>query len=223
MKQRLILTLSIGLLAAAQVSALDLTSDQDKLSYALGQQIGEQISKYLKQQKTDIDKEIFSTGIVDALYEKQSLMTHAEIGQAIIKSKESQKKAMEQQTKDGEAFLAANTKKEGVITLKSGLQYKVITAGTGKTPKATDKVTTHYRGTLIDGTEFDSSYKRKAPASFPVNGVIAGWTEALQLMKEGAKWQLFIPSNLAYGAHGAGANIGPNATLIFDIELISVD
>jgi FKBP-type peptidyl-prolyl cis-trans isomerase FklB len=124
--------------------------------------------------------------------------------------------------KEGEAFLVENKKKQGVKTLPSGLQYKVIKEGTGKKPKLGDTVTAHYWGTLIDGTEFDSSYKRGQPANFPVSGVIPGWTEALQLMGEGAKWQLFIPSNLAYGERGAGAGIGPNATLIFEIELISV-
>jgi FKBP-type peptidyl-prolyl cis-trans isomerase FklB len=109
-----------------------------------------------------------------------------------------------------------------VKTLPSGLQYKEIAPGTGKSPKTTDTVTTHYKGALIDGTEFDSSYKRGEPVSFPVSGVIAGWTEALQLMKEGAKWQLFVPSNLAYGERGAGREIGPNATLIFEVELISI-
>jgi len=123
--------------------------------------------------------------------------------------------------KEGETFLAENMKKEGVKTLASGLQYKVITEGTGKMPKATDTVTTNYRGTLVDGTEFDSSYKRGEPATFPVNGVIAGWTEALQLMKTGAKWQLFVPSNLAYGERGTGP-IGPNAVLLFEVELISI-
>jgi FKBP-type peptidyl-prolyl cis-trans isomerase len=125
--------------------------------------------------------------------------------------------------KEGEAFLAENKKKEGVVTLPSGLQYKVITAGTGKKPKATDTVTTQYRGTLIDGTEFDSSYKRGQPTTFPVAGVITGWTEALQLMPVGSKWQLFIPSNLAYGPRGAGHLIGPNATLVFEVELLSIE
>lgn len=124
--------------------------------------------------------------------------------------------------KEGEEFLAANKEKEGVITTASGLQYKVITEGTGRTPKATDTVETNYRGTLIDGKEFDSSYSRGQTATFPVSGVIKGWTEALLLMKEGAKWQLFIPPDLAYGARGAGGDIGPNATLIFDIELIAI-
>ena len=140
----------------------------------------------------------------------------------MAKQEELNKKLGEKNKKEGEVFLAENKKKEGVKTLPSGLQYKVIKAGTGKKPKLTDTVTTNYRGTLIDGTEFDSSYRRGQPASFPVNGVIPGWTEALQLMEEGAKWQLFVPPNLAYGDRGAGRQIGPNATLIFEVELISI-
>jgi len=139
------------------------------------------------------------------------------------KQAEKTKQLAEINKKEGEAFLAENKKKEGVKTLPSGLQYKILTEGSGKTPKETDTVTTHYRGTLIDGTEFDSSFKRGQPASFTVNGVIKGWTEALQLMKEGSKWQLFIPSDLAYGDRGAGGQIGPHATLIFEVELISID
>jgi len=129
----------------------------------------------------------------------------------------------EKNKKEGEIFLEANKKKEGVQTLPSGLQYKVLKAGAGKKPTATDTVTVHYRGTLIDGKEFDSSYQRGKPVTFPVNGVIPGWTEALPLMEEGAKWELFIPSNLAYGERGAGRDIGPNATLIFEVELISIE
>ena len=129
----------------------------------------------------------------------------------------------EKNKKEGEIFLETNKKKEGVQTLPSGLQYKVLKAGAGKKPTATDTVTVHYRGTLIDGKEFDSSYRRGKPATFPVNGVIPGWTEALQLMEEGAKWELFIPSNLAYGERSAGGDIGPNATLIFEVELISIE
>lgn len=121
-----------------------------------------------------------------------------------------------------EKFLMENKAKEDVKTLPSGLQYKVIKDGTGKTPKLTDTVSTHYRGTLLDGTEFDSSYKRNEPAEFPVSGVIKGWTEALQLMKEGAKWVLYVPPKLAYGERGAGGIIGPNETLIFEIELLKV-
>jgi FKBP-type peptidyl-prolyl cis-trans isomerase FklB len=133
-----------------------------------------------------------------------------------------QKELGEKNKKEGEAFLAENKKKEGVTTLPSGLQYKIMKEGDGQIPKSTDTVTVHYRGTLIDGTEFDSSYTRGQPATFPVKGVIAGFSEALQLMKVGSKWQLFIPSNLAYGERGAGDDIGPNASLIFDIELISI-
>ena len=124
--------------------------------------------------------------------------------------------------KEGEEFLAANKSKEGVVTLPSGLQYKVLKEGTGPKPSATDSVACNYRGTLINGTEFDSSYKRGQPATFAVNGVIKGWTEALQLMPVGSKWQLFIPADLAYGERGAGADIGPNSTLIFEVELLSI-
>ena len=122
----------------------------------------------------------------------------------------------------GEKFLAENATKEGVTTTASGLQYKVLTEGTGKSPKATDTVLVHYAGTLLNGTEFDSSYKRKEPIEFPLNGVIAGWTEGVQLMKEGAKFRFFIPSKLAYGTRGAGRDIGPNQTLIFEVELLKV-
>ena len=132
------------------------------------------------------------------------------------------KAAAEKNSKDGEAFLAENKKKDGVKSTASGLQYKVIKAGDGVMPKGTDTVSVNYKGTLIDGTEFDSSYKRGEAATFPVSGVIKGWTEALQLMKVGSKWQLFIPSNIAYGERGAGGEIGPNATLIFEVELLSI-
>ncbi len=136
---------------------------------------------------------------------------------------EAAKQLAEKNKNEGERFLAENKEKEGVTTLPSGLQYKVIKAGNGSSPKASDTVTTHYRGALIDGTEFDSSHKRGEPTSFPVGGVISGWTEALKLMKVGAKWQLFVPSDLAYGPRGAGQNIGPNATLIFEVELLSIE
>jgi FKBP-type peptidyl-prolyl cis-trans isomerase len=145
-----------------------------------------------------------------------------EIKERMAKQKEAARVLGEKNKKEGEAFLAENKKKEGVTTLPSALQYKVIKAGTGKKPNINHTVTTHYRGTLIDGTEFDSSYRRGQPVSFPVAAVIPGWTEALQLMEKGAKWQLFIPPNLAYGERGAGRDIGPNATLIFEVELISI-
>ena len=209
-----------------QPAALD--SQQDKLSYSFGQNIGNS----LKQQKIELNLDLLMKGIQDAVADKKSLLTTEEMQEVLkefqkerfAKLAEERKALAETNLKEGEAFLTANKAKEGVVTLPSGLQYKVITQGSGKTPKATDQVTTHYRGTLIDGTEFDSSYKRGKPATFAVNQVIPGWTEALQLMKEGDKWQLFIPAKLGYGERGVpGGKIGPNATLIFDIELISVN
>ena len=138
------------------------------------------------------------------------------------KQEEKMKLAGDANQKEGAAFLAANKTKEGVVTTSSGLQYKVLKQGDGPKPTATDSVVCNYKGTLINGTEFDSSYKRGQPATFPVNGVIKGWTEALQLMPTGSKWQLFVPADLAYGARGAGQDIGPNATLIFEVELLSI-
>jgi FKBP-type peptidyl-prolyl cis-trans isomerase FklB len=211
--------------AAENKSSLQLKTDKDKTSYALGMNAGTNF----KQQSIDVNVDVFVKGFKDALSGAKPLLADNEMRSIIMAL---QKEMMTKQTekmqalgaknkKEGDVFLTENKKKEGVKTLTSGLQYKVITEGTGKTPKATDTVTTNYRGTLIDGTEFDSSYKRGEAATFPVNGVIAGWTEALQLMKTGSKWQLFIPSNLAYGERGTGP-IGPNAVLLFDIELISI-
>jgi FKBP-type peptidyl-prolyl cis-trans isomerase FklB len=185
------------------------------------------IGTNLKKQSIDIDSNILAKGVKDALAGTKPLLTEQEIQETMMAfQKEMMAKQAEVAKKnkaEGEAFLTENKKKEGVKTLLSGLQYKVIKAGTGKKPKSTDTVTAHYRGTLINGTEFDSSYKRGQPATFPVSGgMIPGWTEALQLMEEGAKWQLFIPPNLAYGEQGAGRDIGPNATLIFEIELVSI-
>jgi len=203
-----------------------LKNQKDKISYIIGMDIGDN----LKKQSIEINPEILLKGVKDALSGEKPLMSEQEIRETVaafqkeakVKQEEMAKKAGEKNKKEGDAFLAENKKKEGVKTLASGLQYKVIKAGTGKKPKLTDTVTTHYRGTLIDGTEFDSSYRRGQPASFPVNGVIPGWTEALQLMEEGAKWHLFIPPQMAYGERGAGTVIGPNSTLIFEIELISI-
>jgi FKBP-type peptidyl-prolyl cis-trans isomerase FklB len=203
-----------------------LKNQKEKISYSIGMEIG----KNFKKQSIDVDPEVLLRGIQDATSGGKALMTEQEVRdtltafqkERVAKQEEEMKKIGEKNKKEGEAFLAENKKKEGVKTLASGLQYKVIKPGTGKKPKSTDTVTTHYRGTLIDGTEFDSSYTRGQPATFPVHGVIPGWTEALQLMEEGAKWQLFIPSKLAYGERGAGHAIGPNATLIFEVELISI-
>ncbi len=217
MKLRLIVVLGV-LFLVSQVQAqenLVLKNQKDKVSYIIGMNIGND----LKRQSIDIKPKILAEGVQQALAGSKPLLTEQEIQETMMAF---QKEMMAKQKERGDAFLAENKKKEGVKTLPSGLQYKVIKAGTGKKPKLNDTVMTHYRGTLIDGTEFDSSYKRGQPVSFLVSGVLPGWTEALQLMEEGAKWQLFIPSNLAYGERGAGGIIGPNATLIFEIELISI-
>ena len=224
MKLQLLVALSVVLLVT-QVSAqekLTLKNQKEKMSYIIGMDIGNN----LKKQSIDIDPNILAKGVKDALSGSQPLLTEQEVRETTMAFQKEmvakQEEVGKKNKREGETFLAENKKKEGVKTLPSGLQYKVIKAGTGKKPKLTDTVTTHYRGTLINGTEFDSSYRRGQTVSFQVNGVIPGWTEALQLMEEGAKWQLFIPSNLAYGERGAGRDIGPNATLIFEIELLSI-
>jgi FKBP-type peptidyl-prolyl cis-trans isomerase FklB len=184
----------------------------------------------LKRNSIDVDIDALVKGLKDALAGGKMMMTEQEQRETLMafqkefqaKQQEKMKALAEKNKKEGEAFLAENKKKQGIKILPSGLQYKIITEGKGASPKETDTVTINYRGTLIDGTEFDSSYKRNEPATFPVKGVIKGWTEAIQLMKEGAKWQLFIPSDLAYGERGAGGTIGPNATLIFEVELLKI-
>lgn len=228
MKKQLVSTLAIGLLVSfvqAQDKP-DLTNPKQRTSYAIGANIG----SGLKQQEVDVDSKALIAGMSDALAGKPAL-TEAEINESMMalrqemmtKMQAKQKAVADKNLKDGENFLAANAKKEGVKTLPSGLQYKVIKSGTGKSPKATDSVKVHYHGTLIDGTVFDSSVERKEPVTFPVNQVIPGWTEALQLMKEGDKWQLFIPAKLAYGERAAGPKIGPSSTLIFEVELLSIE
>jgi FKBP-type peptidyl-prolyl cis-trans isomerase FklB len=197
---------------------------KEKTGYAIGVNIGQDMKRF----SIEIDADMVAQGVKDAnagklkLSDEEIRTTLADLSKEMQgKENERMKTLSEKNKKEGDAFLAENKKKEGVKTLPSGLQYKIIKQGTGEAPKATDTVTTNYRGTLIDGAEFDSSYKRGQPASFPVNGVIPGWTEALQLMKTGSKWQLFIPSNLAYGERGPGP-IGPNAVLVFEIELLSI-
>ncbi len=221
------LMLCLGTQVLAQESQT-LTTYKDKLSYWFGQQFGQAFRKniddYVTQKELDLNQEQLAKGVKDALLRNPSLLTEDEIKSVLMRLQQEQyvKHLAAKNLKEGEAFLAKKKEEEGVVTLPSGLQYKVIRKGTGKTPKDTDSVTTHYRGTFIDGKEFDSSYKGGEPATFPVKGVIAGWTEALQLMKEGAKWQLFIPAHLAYGKNGT-RGIAPNSTLIFDIELLSVN
>jgi FKBP-type peptidyl-prolyl cis-trans isomerase FklB len=207
-------------------AALTLNTPKDKLSYSIGMNIG----KSLKRDNVDVDPAILLRGIKDVLgggnllvndQEAQSILTNLQTDLRKKQDQEMQQVA-ETNKKEGDAFLAANKIKDGVVALPSGLQYKILQEGTGPKPTAADTVTVNYRGTLVNGTEFDSSYKRGQPASFPVGGIIKGWTEALLLMPVGSKWQLFIPADLAYGPRQAGPTIGPNSTLVFEVELLSI-
>ncbi len=199
----------------------------DKVSYALGLGIGRQLSQ-MGAQTLNIDD--FAQAIKDVLQGNDPSITDAEAQEMVnnffaeqeAKQREAAAERFKEVKATGEQFLADNAKKDGVVTLASGLQYTVLTEGNGRSPKATDTVKCHYEGTLTDGTVFDSSYRRGEPAEFPLNGVIAGWTEGLQLMKEGAKYRFFIPYTLAYGERGAGQSIPPFSTLVFDVELIEV-
>ena len=212
--------------AAKNQGAVPLDSPKAKASYAIGLNIGKGMSK----SSVDVDPDILMQGLKDGLSGGKALMTDEEIKaelnqlQAQVRqaAEEKARQLGEENKKEGESFLAANKEKEGVVTLPDGLQYKILTAGTGPKPTASDTVICNYRGTLINGTEFDSSYKRGQPATFPVGQVIRGWTEALQLMPVGSKWQIFIPAEMAYGPRGAGPDIGPDATLIFEVELLSI-
>jgi len=217
--------------AAAKTAApAALKTRQEKFSYALGMNYGAGLGAKLKQQSVEIDPNLAIQGFKDGLTgaktqltEKEAQAVLQEVGTEVQKAqREKMEKAGAANKTEGEAFLAANKGKEGVVTLPSGLQYKILTAGTGPKPAAADTVVCNYKGTLINGTEFDSSSKHGGPATFPVGGVIKGWTEALQLMPVGSKWQLFIPPNLAYGERGTGGDIGPDATLIFEVELVSI-
>ena len=228
MRAKFIGCLIIFILAGSLHAAEEVTlkTPREKVSYIVGVQIGSQ----LKGDLMDVDPGLVGRGIQDAIAGNKLLLSDQEAKEIMTafqkehaaKLAAEKKKQGEKNKKEGDVFLAENKKKPGVKTLPSGLQYKVLKEGTGKMPKATDTVITNYKGALIDGKEFDSSYRRGEPATFQVNGVIPGWTEALQLMKEGSKWQLFVPPQLAYAERGAGSQIGPNATLIFEVELISV-
>jgi len=226
MKTRLMTVVAVGLLAGL-VRAEDKSAFKDpkeKASYSIGANWGNS----LKRQEVEVDLEATIKGLRDGLAGK-SVLTDQELREALnsvnqeirAKLEEKRKHLGETNKQEGEKFLAENKTKPGVITLPSGLQYKVLAEGSGESPKSNDVVTANYRGTLLDGTEFDSSSKSGQPLVRPANMLIKGWTEALQLMKPGAKWQLFIPPDLAYGERGSGAQIGPNATLIFDMELVS--
>jgi FKBP-type peptidyl-prolyl cis-trans isomerase FklB len=215
-------------MASAVVAAVEEpqpANEVETLSYSIGYQVGGDVM----QQGLSVNPEMVIQGVLDALAGSEPLMTVEEMERVLIKMQRHAEAAAEKQRAElaernlaeGAEFLAENAKKEDVATLPSGLQYRIIENGTGRTPTAADTVTVHYRGTLIDGSEFDSSYSRGEPATFGVDGVIAGWSEALQLMQEGAEWQLFVPPELGYGER-ASERVGPNSTLIFEVELISV-
>ena len=212
-----IATLLITLPASAETT---LTTDKDKLSYSLGLMIGERVLK----QYGEVDYQILLQGIIAQHQGKDALMDLSEAGRILgeLQQKMNEQKFAETKSK-GEAFLEANAKRDGVTVTASGLQYTVITAADGAKPAATDSVTVHYRGTLLDGTEFDSSYSRNEPATFALNQVIGGWTEGVQLMNVGSKFKFAIPYNLAYGERGAGNSIGPFETLIFEVELLKIN
>lgn len=212
---------------AKKPAVLTLNTQKEKASYVIGLNIGRSMHK----DSVDVDTAILLRGMKDGLAGAKPLLTDDEARAVMValqadlrtKQEEKMQALAETNKKEGDAFFAENKTKDGVVTLPSGLQYKVLVEGTGPKPTATDTVVCNYKGTLLDNTEFDSSYKRGQPVTFPVNGVIKGWTEALQLMPVGSKWQLFVPPDLAYGARGGpGGGIGPNATLIFEVELVSI-
>lgn len=221
-----VMMVKVGVGQETQAAEKAMETVKDKASYAIGTSIGSSITR----DDMDLNLELVFQGIRDVVEDKPRRLTDEQLQAAMATFEEELQKrrqarsaaAADVNAREGKAFLTENTKKPGVVTLPSGLQYKVLKQGTGATPTAQDTVKTHYRGRLIDGTEFDSSYSRGEPATFPVGRVIPGWTEALQKMKVGDKWELYIPSNLAYGPRGTGADIGPNATLIFEIELLDI-
>jgi FKBP-type peptidyl-prolyl cis-trans isomerase len=215
--------------ATRSAAPLALKTQKEKFSYAIGMNTGQRIAQSLNDKSVPFDPAILARGLKDALSGGKTLLTDAEaqaiLGEVAKEMHDKQQVKMQEEgtvnKKEGDAFLAANKTKEGVVTLPSGLQYKIEKEGAGPKPAASDTVVCNYRGTLVNGTEFDSSYKRNEPTTFPVSGVIKGWTEALQLMPVGSKWQLFIPPDLAYGPSGR-PGIEPNSTLIFEVELLSI-
>lgn len=215
----------------ATAAAPALKTDKEKRSYAIGSDIGQGVGKSLKTADIDVDKAVLLRGFKDAINDAKLALTDEEIKTILTQlnkdarehAEAKAKAAADKTQKDGDAFLAANKTKPGVVTLPSGLQYKIIKQGEGPKPAATDSVECNYKGTFIDGKEFDSTEKHGGkPATFPVNRVISGWTEVLQLMPEGSKYQVFIPASLAYGQRGAGNDIPPNSALVFEIELLKV-
>jgi FKBP-type peptidyl-prolyl cis-trans isomerase FklB len=216
------LPLLFGATVMADDHATQLETDKQKISYIFGIQVGQN----MMQEGVDLDLEAFKAGVADMFAGKQPQLDQATAEKVIgdFQAKKAQEMAelMNKKQAEAKAYMAENAKKDGVVTTDSGLQYEIIKEGDGATPTEKDKVIAHYRGTLLDGTVFDSSYDRGEPATFPVTGVIQGWQETLQMMKEGGKWRIVVPANLAYGPRGAGQLIGPNETLIFEIELIAI-
>jgi len=232
MKVIVIAALSLVLFAGQAVAEeKKQMSEKEKLSYSLGFTEGGRVAGFLKSQDVGVETDTVIEGFKAGISGAKPVLAEQEIQQTIdglqksvaAKQAERFKEAAAKNKEAGAKFLAENAKKEGVVVLPSGLQYRIIKAGTGPMPKATNRVKVNYRGTLIDGTEFDSSYKRGEPAEFHVDKVIAGWTEALEHMETGSKWELFIPANLAYGERGAGPKIGPDAALVFEVELLSIE
>ncbi|MCF6346640.1 MAG: FKBP-type peptidyl-prolyl cis-trans isomerase [Thiomicrorhabdus sp.] len=227
MKKILLVSLGLALSSSAFADSNNLKTIEQKASYTLGADI----AKNFRAQGLEIDVKSFSLGLDDALQNRDLKLTEEEMMSSINTVKENmQKQQLEKQQSlartnldEGKAFLAKNAKKEGITTLDSGVQYKVLTKGEGSSPTAEDTITAHYRGTLLDGTEFDSSYQRDAPLTLQMGSVIKGWGEVLKIMKPGSKWEVYIPAEMAYGEKGAGDAIGPNQTLIFTIELIKFD
>ena len=217
--KKIILSL-ILIMGITSINAQNLNTEMEKVSYSLGVNVAKSVKN---QGLTSIDSEAIAQAFTD-VFEGNELKISEQESNLVLQDYFGKlaKEAQSANVEAGQKFLAENAKRNGVTTTATGLQYEVLTEGSGDSPKETDQVTVHYHGTLIDGTVFDSSVERGQPATFPVNGVIAGWVEALQLMNPGAKYKLFIPSNLAYGERGAGGSIGPNATLIFEVELISI-
>ena len=202
-----------------------LTNQVDSTSFAIGVNVAENLGKNISQQFEDVNLDLLKAGLNAGIDTNNKSEISGAVAEQIIEEffRSKQEKTAKKAIGEGAAFLAENAKREGVISLESGLQYEILNEGKGQIPTIDDKITAHYHGTLIDGTVFDSSVDRGEPASFPVNGVIAGWTEALQIMPVGSKWKLYVPSELAYGERGAGQIIGPYSTLIFEVELLSID
>ncbi len=221
------LGIALTITACGKGDKSELKTDTEKFSYAIGMDIG----KSLKRLETEIDVGALRQGAQDVLDDKETLLTQEQVVEVMTsfsqkiqkEQEEKQKAAAGKNVEESKKFFAENGKKDGIKTTKSGLQYQVITEGKGDKPKATDRVSVHYKGTLLDGSTFDSSYERGEPATFPLNAVIPGWTEGLQLMTVGSKYKLFVPPELGYGERGAGPKIGPNAALIFEVELLKVE